>query len=263
MMRNLSRREFASALGTLPLMPSWASAADSWQNHSWQNQDYKEWDDKVIQKILNDSPWSKKVSPSMGMPDDSMLSGGRGRRGGGGVPSTDAGIGGAAGGAGGDGIGGGGGRGGRGGGMGEAGAGGGGGGGGMPAISILVRWVSALPVQQALARRQNREVTSGSVDGYVIGLWGLPGRMLRRADEIKTALVASTSLKRKAKDPIVPETVDIGGGEQAAVVLFRFSNKDVISPDDKEVEFVSKLGPMEVRCKFKTKDMMYGGKLAV
>ena len=45
--------------------------------------------------------------------------------------------------------------------------------------------------------------------------------------------------------------------------LFYFQRGDPIRPDDKQVTFVTKLGPLEVRAKFILKEMLYQGKLAL
>ena len=47
------------------------------------------------------------------------------------------------------------------------------------------------------------------------------------------------------------------------VALLYFPNREPISLDDKEVEFDTRVGPFEVKYKFKTKDMVIDGKLAV
>jgi hypothetical protein len=254
MPHNLTRRALFPLVGVLPLLGG----------ESWQNQKYTEWDQKALEKLLGDSPWSKKVSVAMGGGGGMSRGGGGGRRGGGGGGMGGGGMSAAGGGFGGDdggagGIGGGGGGGGR--GVDT------GGGAPVPTMTFLVRWMSALPIQQAFARRANREPGPPRSDGYLVGIFGLPGGMARRPPEqqeqFRKALQASTFLKIKGREPMPPEAMEIGGSEQMAAVMFKFSNKEPITLDDKEVEFVSRLGQLEVKCKFKTKDMMYDGKLAV
>jgi hypothetical protein len=250
MPKSLSRRGLLSAFGTLPVIIGECRAGES-----WQDRDFKEWDEKQIQRILTDSPWSRKVSASMdinrGGGGGDMEGGGRGGRGGGMV--------GGAGGMG-DGGGGGGGR----------GRGGGGGGGGMeggsraPSVSVVVRWLTALPVQQALSREYNRPVPEIVPGSYVIGVFGLPGAMGRRdPDQLQKALKSSTHLKPKGRDEFPLDDINMGKTGDKLALLFKFTAKDPVSADDKEVDFETKLGRLEFRCKFKPKDMMYGGKLAV
>jgi len=50
-----------------------------------------------------------------------------------------------------------------------------------------------------------------------------------------------------------------GGG----TMMYSFSKEHAIELDDKEVEFTTKRGPMEIKKKFRLKDMVYHGKLAL
>lgn len=258
----VSRRALLASLGAIPFA---AAAAEINEK-----------------KLMTDSPWAKRVTATMningatrGSGSDAGTSGG-GRRGGGG---GGGGMGGA-GGMGAGGMGGGGGVGGGleggGGAMGGGGARGGGGGagggieggpgapgGGPPPVMVSVRWLSALPIQKALARQKGIEFKEGT-GSYAIGIFGLPARMAQLAsDQMKAALKESTRLTPKGRDPIAPDSVDMGLAEAGLAVIFGFPAKAGISADDKEIEFLSKLGPLEVKCKFKTKDMIYEGKLAV
>lgn len=254
MPRTLSRRAFASALTSLPILDQLARAGETWSG------DYKEWSDKQVEKMLGDSPWCHKVSVSMGG-GMGPTGGGRGRRGGGG-----------GGGEGGGGM--------EGGGMGPGGGGGGRGvstmegaeGGGIPQITATVRWMSALPVQQAMARKTKRELPTSLPPEYVIGLFGLRGLGRGMAgnrdggfdpEEFKQRLRSMTTLKAKGRAPLAPTTVDVGTSEGAMAAIFHFPNAEPFTLDDKEVEFAAKFGPMEVKTRFKTKDMVYDGKLAV
>ena len=128
----------------------------------WETKDYTEWSAKEVRKILNNSPWAKKVSLNfggMGGPGGQGSPGGYGGgagggRGGGGFPGGGAGGGGFPGGGGGGGIPGGGGGGASrgGGGYGRA-----GGGQSPPQLQLTIQWSSALPVKQALMRGRFRQ----------------------------------------------------------------------------------------------------------
>jgi hypothetical protein len=73
-----------------------------------------------------------------------------------------------------------------------------------------------------------------------------------------------TKLERKG-GPIFLEKFETGSrtGELGPGSYFYFSRLDGISMDDKEVTFVTKMGPMEIKAKFALKDMVYRGKLSV
>ena len=139
--------------------------------------------------------------------------------------------------------------------------------GAMPMLKASVQWLSALPVQEALARQAGKnKADNAPAPGYVISVSGLLNTVGRGRTEHDTGdsdrvarLRAGTSLTCKGKDPVAPERVErVNDG---STVLFVFPKSDPITLQDREVEFVTHLGPMELRHKFKLKDMVYQGKL--
>lgn len=54
-----------------------------------------------------------------------------------------------------------------------------------------------------------------------------------------------------------------GGGSSTAIVVLAFPRDDAITLDDKEVELVSRIGNYNVKKKFKLKDMVVNGQLAL
>lgn len=238
----------------------------------WQSKPFSEWSDKDVQKLMTNSPWAKTVSISMGSGGGG---GGGQRRGGGG--------GGGGGGAGAGGVGAGdsamnGQVGGGGGGGTRAGGGGGdemgGGGGGAPQIELFVRWRSALPLKQGIARSKYGAEAATSPEAkkfldtedkdYVIEVAGAPaGRGGGDPDAIKNALKGSATLNIKGKDPIHPEDVQISTQNRRLNAFFLFPKTNPIVEDDKEIEFECKVGETTVKSKFKLKDMTINGKLAI
>ena len=240
------------------------AAAALFAAEPWKAKKYTEWTVKEAERILKDSPWAKAVSVSP--PDAAPAGGGRGGRGGGGG-------------------GGGGGRGGGGGGMsggadsgfgvernsaesgGGAGIQGESGGSGARSMIVVVRWESAQPIRQATMRREvllgnlkpedAEERLKHALEVYVIGVSGLPIPMLRGSppDKIK----ASTFLKPDKGDPIALEDLKMTRS-QPPDVLFVFPRSAKLPDDAKTIEFVSRLGRIEVRKKFTLKDMVYDGK---
>ncbi len=231
----------------------------------WETKDYAQWSAKEVRKILNNSPWAKKVSLSfggMGGP------GGQGSRGG-----YGGGAGGGRGGGGGGGFPGGGGGGGdnvRMSGTGEGGYGRAGGGQSPPQLQLTIQWSSALPVKQALMRGRfgNEAHTAAEAKQflqrrethYLVLVSGFSGRMARMSQNTDR-LKETTSLKRKNKEPIRPEAVEMRTHEESVTLLVGFPRTDQIVLEDKNVEFAMKLGPMTVKRKFKLKDMLFDGKL--
>ena len=244
-----------------------AGAIALWAADFW-TKPYTEWTEKDIQKLMLDSPWAKKVSVAMptggpgGPAAGAPAGGGGGGRGGGG---------------GGGGRGGGGPQGGAGADPGIGGDGGGapaGGGGGTPELTLIVRWQTALPVEQALVKNQYGTQAATSPDAqkrlqpqteaYVIWVAGLAGNMRPRDDAGKKELLAATTLSAKDKDSIVAEDVIYGGGGGRGgnfEAHFVFPRKTAFTADDKEIDFATKFGKTVVKAKFKLKDMVVNGKL--
>lgn len=159
--------------------------------------------------------------------------------------------------------------------------------GGPPQTSVLIRWQSALPVKQALVKSkfgneaataaQAKSILENQEQYYVIAVERLPklgmGRGPRRegkkspedggdpAERMRQMMVRSTSLSRKGKEPIVPEDIKTAMGEKTMTLYFLFPRTEAIALEDKEVEFSTKMGPLEVKRKFKLQDMVFAGKL--
>ena len=242
-----------------------AGAIALWAADFW-TKPYTEWAEKDIQKLMMDSPWAKKVTVA-------MPSGGFGPAAGG-APASGGGGGGGRGGGGG-GRGGGGPQGGAGADPGVGGDGGGApaGGGGTPELTLIVRWQTALPVQQALVKTQFGSEAATSPDAqkrlqpettaYVIWIAGLAGNMRPRDDAGKKELLAATTLSAKDKDSIVANDIIYGGGGRGGnfEAHFVFPRKTPFTADDKEVDFATKFGKTVVKAKFKLKDMVVNGKL--
>ena len=216
-------------------------SATLWGAGFWDKKDFVQWNDKEVQRIFMNSPWSKSVSVSVGPPVGGFPAGGGaggGRRGGGG-------------GGGAGGVGGGGGGGGRGGGGG--GFGGGGGGVGTPQMSpsmnLMIRFNSALPVKHALVKHNMGESSEISPamqqfidqqeDYYVVAVEGLPAA-LARFEEEPERLVGSARLRRRGKEDIYPGKVEVKSGQRVQFIYF-FPRASAIEVGDRAVEFYMKL----------------------
>jgi hypothetical protein len=256
------RRDALYLLGAAALpLPVWAE-------EPWVAKKPTEWNAKELQHILSDSPWAKPVSVTLG---SSMPSGGggggrgRGGRGGGGgvtMPSADAGA------------------------SMESGAGGGGGRGvtndgpaAAPSVIYTVRWMSALPMKLAFvyARMGAEAATSPQAKAfiekedqfYVINVSGPPRkneaateRPRQLTPKVEAEIKEATTLSWKAHDKVQPLVVQVSQTNSFAF-SFSFPRTHLIELEDKEVEFATKLGELSIKRKFKLKDMMYEGKLAL
>ena len=131
--------------------------------------------------------------------------------------------------------------------------------------SASVRWDSALPVREALKTKMSIALS----ENYIINVFGnVPSAAPSDqdgADERKAKfdiLQERTRLERK-NDPLELERVEPGPATSYSPpgTLFYFSRAFPLTPEDKQVTFVTKIGPLEVKCKFMLKEMIYRGNL--
>jgi hypothetical protein len=131
-----------------------------------------------------------------------------------------------------------------------------------------VRWESALPVKQALAKAMLNASIGMSADAakildlketqYVVSVSGVSSRLLR-GDTSKMQPVALLNIK--SKDPIKAENIK-SVREPSGIVLYMFFPRTTeIVLEDQEVEVVFKVGPIDLKRKFKLKEMVYQDKL--
>ncbi len=205
-----------------------------WAADFWQTKPYTEWNDKETQRMLNSSPWAREAEMPMGggAPGGGAPEGGRGRGG----PAGDAPI------------------------------------PGPSAVNVVVRWQTALPVKQALARVKFGKEVANSADAktfldqqetsYTIGVIGLPAMMMAGPPEqLKNMLKNRTTLSVKGKGMLAPSEVQIMPNNTMVDVYFSFPRAAALVLDDKEVEFSSRIGFSAVTTKFRLKDMVLNGKL--
>jgi hypothetical protein len=229
----------------------------------WVKKKFTEWTDKEVRQIFTNSPWAQRVDVPLGM----GMSGGGGRGRGGGGRGRGAGGGGgfsaespsAAPGGGGE----------------EGGFGGGGGGfggeggGPTPTLSLVVRWQSALPIRQAMVKsrfgaeaatsQEAAKFLTAPAQFYIVAVSGVPGRFLQGAPPEK---LKSSALRLSKSESIAAADIRVNQGQPFSEVFLMFPRTREIKLEDKDVEvLVLGLGSLEVRRKFRLKDMVLDGKL--
>jgi hypothetical protein len=220
-------------------LPGWA-ALQAWAATSkefWNNKPPSDWAKSEIQDLLNRSPWAKEVNLSEnGHGLDVGSGGGPGGYGnlpGGGVgrqqfaPPA-----------------------------------------GQGRFRATVRWDSALPIREAMHLKPSKD----SEQNYIIAVTGdLPdvGQIVganegTRDEQRMEDLKQYTKLERKGEPMLLsrmaatPSDYPSGGG-----TLFYFGRRDAILAEDKQVTFVTRVGPYEVKARFNLKEMLYHGKLEI
>jgi len=214
-----------------------AAAGSAWAKDFWNEMKPSDWTEEDIQQILTKSPWAKDASIFDTAAHKGLSTAPRGV----GVSRRRGGTSGTAGSP-------------------------------LPSASnsnswsATVRWDSALPIRDALKTPKTADVD----ENYIIALVGdIPGVSVPSDDDGPeerqqklTILKETTRLERK-DDPLELQRVKIAPRtpQSPAGTLFYFSRVFPLTLEDKQVTFVSKVGPLEVKCKFTLKDMMYRGSL--
>lgn len=202
----------------------------------WEEKKFTEWNDRQVRRILEDSPWAHPVSVG----DDRGAGGAgmadaRNRASRGGTSTAPA---------------------------------------APPTVTAILRWHTALPVKQAVARMrfgaeagtsaEAAKLLARQEDRYVLGVAGLPAGLLQDdAAAVKKGIV----LKLKNKPPI--PVADVQGerkGNRVNLFLIFPKGQDgspLIEASDGEVEVEIRLESERISRKFKLKDMMFGGKLEI
>jgi hypothetical protein len=134
---------------------------------------------------------------------------------------------------------------------------------------IVVRWDSALPIR--LASKSSPERVAEYYEIFVSGLpmnGAMPGGRSRGlggisdSETLTARLKDKTSLQRKGQDPIFPDRVEMVSTADQEGILFAFPRGTrAIASADKDVTFVSAIGPLRIKAKFLLKDMVYKGRL--
>jgi len=189
----------------------------------WEETEFTAWSDKDVEQMMNDSPWAKRLT--VRFPRTPRES--RGGRFGGFRPGTS-----------------------------------------TPQTRLVIQWQSAQPIRQAMVRRRIgqggtvdpavQDLLSQSSPGYVVAVTGVPGQFGGLTPE---ALMAEARLERKGKSPIVPVQAQPQRAGRGVAVVYFFPKDDAIVLEDKEVEFITKVGGVTIKKEFTLEDMVFNDQL--
>ena len=122
-------------------------------------------------------------------------------------------------------------------------------------------------MRQAVARREFgpvekipadvRETLERDDPFYVVVVLGLPLRLSAAADNARQEPI----LRRNGQPPIAATDGGPQKSGNALALVFGFPRTEAITPQDTEIEFVTKVGDIDIRRKFKLKEMTTGGLL--
>ena len=215
------------------LVSSVAPAQDS-----WLKREYTQWTDKEVQKLFTDSPWATEMKKSVSMADLMQSRRAADSRQGPAVtgPTAVAGSQGT----------------------------------GRILITLGISWQSALPLRRAVVRSRVglgveaippdlQRLLQKEPDDYVVLVTGMPIRQARAIETLSAS--GKSSMRVGKKPPVTAKSMELRPRTETVDVLLTFPRTQPVTLDDKEVELLLKLGPLEAKKKFTLKQMVYNGKL--
>ena len=138
-------------------------------------------------------------------------------------------------------------------------------------MTISVSWQSALPMRQANVRTKMnhagevpedaKQYLDGEDSDYVILISGMPQSIAREA--LSNQAKVKKSYIKAGKREIPVSGIGTAQRGRNMDILMKFSKAEPIRIEDGEVEVDAKLGMFEVKKKFKLKEMVFNGKLAL
>jgi hypothetical protein len=218
-------------------------AIDLVGGEAWKQQSYKVWNENDVRKILNDSPWAKRIEVESDEPKNTGMESTEGSGAGEGAAGEES----------------------------EEG----------PSrrdnergrISFVVRWVSSRTVRQAWVRGEvlQKHISESDIDKFLpppsddcqLLVVGRDMSLFRKLDE--PALRASSFLVlTKSKQTLRPSVVDVvrlADGKGIKGVLFHFPKKPLLgwsnlAADHNELKFVSQVGATEIKATFNLQAMV-------
>jgi hypothetical protein len=240
-----------------------------WAADFWESKPFTDWNDKELRRVMTNSPWARQTNTMMKNarptlpPADSPASG---------FPGGDGSL------------------------IREPNLGRAGGLGPGPAstppdapfdqgLPVIIRWQTALPIRQAQMRSKYgkeaatapgaKRILDQDPKVYVISVMGIPGSLvtLGGAETAKHSIQDQTTLTARGKPALHPDAVELvhSGANSGANsgdnsgdnvdVLLAFPKTFPFTPADQEIEFASRIGTVDVKYRFRLKDMVVRGKL--
>jgi len=129
------------------------------------------------------------------------------------------------------------------------------------ALTLNVRWESALPIREAELKA--RETAAPDVDEahYAIAVYGIPTRLAKPdAQSFGDRLKGQASIKREGQKEIKPSSVQVIPRENDLVIVFLFPRAREITAKDSRAAFEAQIGPYQITQSFHIDEMIYQGK---
>jgi hypothetical protein len=224
-------------------------AVNLWAGDPWKDKPYKDWNENDVRKILNQSPWSKRIQvegreknpTGLESSEDSAEGGEAGSESGGGEEGGEAG------------------------GEREKES--------KRGITFVVRWGSSRTLREAWVRGQvlQKKILEADAEkslppapgDYELLLIGSDMTSFEKADQA-TLKAKSYLLAKKSKQKINPNQVELArtpDGKRIKGIIFHFSKKTptgepILTPDEMELKFFAPGGAIEIKASFDLQKMV-------
>jgi hypothetical protein len=130
------------------------------------------------------------------------------------------------------------------------------------AITLKVRWESALPVRLAELKSHEVEPPTSEGDGYSIAVYGVPGGDFKGdPEQLGQPLKNLAALKREGKKDVRPVRVEVFQRESGLVIVYLFPLSAEISRKDQRIRFEAQIGRIVLAQDFDLSEMEFMGKL--
>jgi hypothetical protein len=127
---------------------------------------------------------------------------------------------------------------------------------------LMVRWLSALPMQEAELKAHDVGAPGVDDNHYVIVVSGIPrGSVIDDSKQQVELLKRQASLTFLARQDIKPSSVEILLHENEAVVVYSFPRSEEITWREHQISFNAQIATLKIVLPFNTDDMTLHGKL--
>jgi hypothetical protein len=139
-------------------------------------------------------------------------------------------------------------------------------------IYLTTRWSSALPIRRALALQdfgreglnseKAPELLNSDPTEYILEIAGFPTTVIRQgAKRFAAELLDSARLLAPGRTPVRANASHVPEYGMHLLATLRFPRFESLEPNDGTIQLIAQSGNLNIRERFKLKEMLYGGKL--
>ncbi len=125
---------------------------------------------------------------------------------------------------------------------------------------LVIRWASALPVREAMAAERRRAVEPAPAE-YMIEVAGFPAIAFPKAAALEEQLLKTAKLSVKGRRAVSAVSCRVPEHGMHLMAELRFPRDAGFTVEDGAIEFTAEAGGLRIGQKFKTRAMVYNGRL--